>query len=100
MWGILLVLAAGLLQFRYSPRSPWAEVLAALFGAGAALTLDEFALWFNLDDVYWSKTGRQSIDAILMGARSVPCFCCRPLRSAPPAAAAGGRLALPDHPHN
>ena len=67
VWGILLVLTAGLLQFRYSPRSPWAEVLAALFGAGAALTLDEFALWFNLDDVYWSKTGRQSIDAILIG---------------------------------
>jgi len=66
VWGILLVLASGLLQFRYSPRSPGAEVLAALFGAGAALTLDEFALWFRLDDVYWSKAGRQSIDAILI----------------------------------
>jgi len=66
VWGIVLVLAAGLLQFRYSPRPPWAEVLAALFGAGAALTLDEFALWFHLDDVYWSKAGRQSIDAILI----------------------------------
>jgi hypothetical protein len=42
-------------------------VLAALFGAGAALTLDEFALWFNLDDVYWTKNGRASIDAILVG---------------------------------
>ena len=41
---------------------------AALVGAGAALTLDEFALWFNLDDVYWTKTGRQSIDAILIGS--------------------------------
>jgi hypothetical protein len=36
-------------------------------GAGAALTLDEFALWFHLDDVYWSKAGRQSIHAILIG---------------------------------
>ena len=60
------MLAAGLLQFRYSPHSPWVEVLAALFGVGAALTLDEFALWFNLDDVYWTKAGRQSIDAILI----------------------------------
>jgi len=66
VWGILLVLVTGLLQFRYSPRPPWAEVLAALFGAGAALTLDEFALWFNLDDVYWTKSGRKSIDAILV----------------------------------
>lgn len=69
VWGILLVLASGLLQFRYSPRSPWEEVLAALFGAGAALTLDEFALWFNLDDVYRTKTGRPSTDAILLRAR-------------------------------
>ena len=67
VWGILLVLATGLLEFRYRPHSPWAEVLAALFGMGAALTLDEFALWFHLDDVYWTKSGRQSIDAILVG---------------------------------
>ena len=63
----MLVLATGLLQFRYSPRAPWTEVLAALFGAGAALTLDEFALWFNLHDVYWTKSGRKSIDAIMIG---------------------------------
>jgi hypothetical protein len=42
-------------------------VLAALFGVGAALTLDEFALWFHLDDVYWGEEGRKSIDAILIG---------------------------------
>ena len=68
VWGILLVLMTGLLEFRYNPRAPWAELLAALFGVGAALTLDEFALWFNLDDVYWSESGRQSIDAILVGS--------------------------------
>jgi hypothetical protein len=67
VFGILLVLATGLVEFRYNPRSPWEEVLAGLFGAGAALTLDEFALWFHLDDVYWTKSGRQSIDAILVG---------------------------------
>ncbi len=67
VWGILLVLITGLLEFRFNPDSPWAEILAALFGAGAALTLDEFALWFHLDDVYWSKEGQKSIDAILIG---------------------------------
>jgi hypothetical protein len=67
VWGILLVLVTGMLQFRYSPESPWSEVLAALFGVGAALTLDEFALWFHLDDVYWGPEGRKSIDAILLG---------------------------------
>lgn len=67
VWGILLVLGAGLVQFRFSPESPWAEVLSATFGVGAALTLDEFALWFHLDDVYWGPEGRKSIDAIMLG---------------------------------
>jgi hypothetical protein len=67
VWGILMVLLAGLLQFRYTPHTPWAEVLAVIFGAGAALTLDEFALWLHLDDVYWGPEGRKSIDAIMLG---------------------------------
>ena len=34
--------------------------------SGAALTLDEFALWLNLEDVYWAKQGRESIDAVVL----------------------------------
>ncbi len=67
VWGILLVLLTGMLEFRYSPGHPWSEVLAFLFGAGAALALDEFALWLFVDDVYWSGEGQRSIDAILVG---------------------------------
>lgn len=37
---------------------------AGLFGLAAALTLDEFALWLNLQDVYWAKQGRASVDAV------------------------------------
>jgi hypothetical protein len=36
------------------------------FGSGAALTLDEFALWLNLEDDYWTKQGRESIDAVVL----------------------------------
>src|SRR5262245_18774112 len=68
VWGILLILVAAVLEFTYRPESPWKEVLGAVFGIGAALTLDEFALWVHLDDVYWSKEGRQSIDAIVVAA--------------------------------
>jgi hypothetical protein len=39
---------------------------AFLYGAGAALTLDEFALWLNLQDDYWTKQGRESIDAVTL----------------------------------
>jgi hypothetical protein len=38
---------------------------AAVYGAGSALTLDEFALWLNLQDDYWTKEGRESIDAVV-----------------------------------
>lgn len=69
--GILMVLASALLEFAYQPASPWLDVLGATFGAGAALTLDEFALWLYLDDVYWTREGRRSIDAVVVGA----CIC-------------------------
>jgi UDP-N-acetylmuramyl pentapeptide phosphotransferase/UDP-N-acetylglucosamine-1-phosphate transferase len=42
------------------------HLTSILYGVGAALTLDEFALWLNLKDVYWSPQGRSSIDAIVL----------------------------------
>ena len=42
------------------------RVTAILYGAGAAITLDEFALWLNLEDVYWAKQGRESVDAVVL----------------------------------
>jgi hypothetical protein len=42
------------------------HLMSILYGVGAALTLDEFALWLNLQDVYWSPQGRSSIDAIVL----------------------------------
>jgi hypothetical protein len=39
---------------------------AVVYGAGSALTLDEFALWLNLQDDYWTKQGRESIDAVVI----------------------------------
>ncbi len=43
-----------------------ARIMPILYGVGAALTLDEFALWLNLEDVYWTQQGRASIDAVLL----------------------------------
>ena len=41
--------------------------MAVSYGVGAALTLDEFALWLNLEpDAYWSREGRISIDAVIL----------------------------------
>jgi hypothetical protein len=68
VWGILLILVTGFLEFAIEPPSPWVELLAALFGVGAGLTLDEFALWVHLEDVYWSEEGRSSLDAVVVAA--------------------------------
>jgi hypothetical protein len=65
--GYLWMLEIGVSEARSSSR-----ITAAVYGSGAALTLDEFALWLNLEDVYWAKQGRESIDAVvLFGSLSV-----------------------------
>lgn len=66
VYGIFLLLGTGTTALAYRPGSPWLEVTAVLFGVGAALTLDEFALWLRLDDVYWGPDGRRSVDAVLI----------------------------------
>jgi hypothetical protein len=66
VWGICLMMSSGFLNFALAPSSPWSEVLAAAFGIGAGLTLDEFALWVHLEDVYWTQQGRISLDAVVV----------------------------------
>ena len=68
VWGILLLLIFGWVGIAVDPNSPWREIAAVMFGAGTGLTLDEFALWLNLKDVYWQKQGRRSIDAVIVAA--------------------------------
>jgi hypothetical protein len=66
VWGILLLLSMGYIGISTDLESPWFEFVAIGFGIGMGLTLDEFALWLNLQDVYWSDKGRQSIDAVIV----------------------------------
>ena len=64
VWGIGLLMIAGYVGVTIAPPSPWHEILAVLFGIGTGLALDEFALWLDLKDDYWSQEGRKSIDAV------------------------------------
>jgi hypothetical protein len=68
VFGIVLLLLAGFLEFALRPGEPWLDVFAIAFGIGAGLTLDEFALWLHLEDVYWSEEGRSSVDAVVIAA--------------------------------
>jgi hypothetical protein len=68
VFGIVLLLLSGFVGFVTAPGTPRTEILAALFGIGAGLTLDEFALWVHLRDVYWAEEGRSSFDAVVIAA--------------------------------
>lgn len=69
VWGILILLLVGYSwlwePFRNHPNI-MGRLLSFSYGIGAGLTLDEFALWLNLRDVYWEREGRASIDAVLL----------------------------------
>ena len=73
VWGILLLLITGYAELAEvgTGDTPGSILLGRLlslgYGVGAALTLDEFALWLNLDAAaYWSRQGRESIDAVVL----------------------------------
>jgi hypothetical protein len=88
VWGILILLLVGYgwlldLGRSHSPLSIFfSRLMSISYGVGAALTLDEFALWLNLEpDAYWTREGRVSIDAVIlfgsvlaMGAWGAPFF--------------------------
>jgi hypothetical protein len=64
VFGILILIATGIVLVSATPHGPALDAAAAIFGVGVSLTLDEFALWLHLEDVYWTKEGRKSVDAI------------------------------------
>jgi len=64
--GIVLALVAGMLEIALQPGKAGRELFAVIFGAGAALILDEFALSVHLRDVYWTSAGRASIEVSIM----------------------------------
>ena len=63
VFGITMMMVAGVISCSLLASGWWYEVCAFVFGVGMGLTIDEFALWIYLDDVYWSREGRSSIDA-------------------------------------
>jgi hypothetical protein len=68
VWGIVLLLVSGFVAFASEMSAPWWQIASVGFGVGAGFTLDEFALWLRLEDVYWSNEGRASVDAVIMAA--------------------------------
>lgn len=69
VFGMVISFVSAALMFSFLPQQGIIlNLLAIAFGAGVALVLDEFALIFHLDDVYWEDEGRKSVDAVVLGA--------------------------------
>lgn len=72
VWGIVLLLVSGYAMVAEigtdsTPRSLFlGRLIAILYGMGAALTLDEFAMWLNIKESTWTFQGRESIDAVVL----------------------------------
>ncbi|MET9325876.1 hypothetical protein [Tsukamurella sp. NPDC003166] len=68
VFGVVLCMgsAIGLIANFDKATQTTAAVLAGVFGLGAALILDEFALILYLRDVYWQEEGRASVDAVFV----------------------------------
>ena len=72
VWGILLLLAVGYSWLvgigTGTPANRAGRLTSMLYGIASALILDEFALWLNLQDVYWQREGRESVEAMVIFA--------------------------------
>jgi len=64
--GVVLMVMAGITLIAALPHDLTLQLAALVFGAGVALTLDEFALILRLQDVYWTTEGRLSVDAVIV----------------------------------
>ncbi|WP_030206374.1 hypothetical protein [Streptomyces sp. NRRL S-87] len=69
--GVVLVIIGGFGAISSGHHGFGALLSAMLFGLGAGLVLDEFALILHLDDVYWSEQGRKSVEIVVLTAALV-----------------------------
>jgi hypothetical protein len=60
--GILMLSGLGALTIRGREHHRRHPAAAAVYGAANALIVDEAALLLDLEDVYWAKQGRTSVD--------------------------------------
>ncbi|MFE1858290.1 hypothetical protein [Streptomyces anandii] len=69
--GVVLTVFGGFGAVASSRQGFGADAFAVVFGVGAGLVLDEFALILHLDDVYWTEAGRKSVEVVVVTAALV-----------------------------
>lgn len=66
--GVVLTVIGGFCAVAGGQHGFGAAVAAVVFGMGAGLVMDEFALIVHLDDVYWTEAGRKSVEVVVLTA--------------------------------
>ncbi|MFB7777088.1 hypothetical protein [Streptomyces bauhiniae] len=69
--GVVLTIVGGFGAVASDRHGAGGAIAAVVFGIGAGLVLDEFALILHLDDVYWSAEGRKSVEVVVITAALV-----------------------------
>ncbi|WP_330457347.1 hypothetical protein OIB37_10820 [Streptomyces sp. NBC_00820] len=69
--GVVLTVVGGFGAVASDRHGAGGAIAAVVFGIGAGLVLDEFALILHLDDVYWSEEGRKSVEVVALTAALV-----------------------------
>ncbi|GGV68327.1 hypothetical protein GCM10010294_23980 [Streptomyces griseoloalbus] len=69
--GVILTVSGGFGAVAGGRHGFGSALSAVLFGIGAGLVLDEFALILHLDDVYWTEAGRKSVEMVVLTAALV-----------------------------
>jgi hypothetical protein len=74
MWGIGLLAGVGGVAVHGDDSTRRHPAVAISYGSGLALIVDEFALLLDLQDVYWAKQGRISVDIAIGGIAAAGCY--------------------------
>ena len=69
--GVLLLILGGFTGGGSPPLSVWTYIAGLLVGIGASLVLDEFAMIFRLQDVYWTQEGQLSVNMVTLAVACV-----------------------------
>jgi len=67
-YGIFLLSFIGAYLLFVQPTGRWLCIAAVIYGAGLALTFDEFGMWLHLGGSYWQ---RASFDAVIVVATAL-----------------------------
>jgi hypothetical protein len=80
MWGIAGLTGIGAVAVRGDDETRRHPLVALGYGVALALIVDEFALLLDLQDVYWAKQGRVSVDlGIGLAAGGGTTFAAKPI---------------------